>query len=315
MGGGEDQIFLKKIIQYYYGRTTPKVKPILTGKFNSTYEVKIKDKVVILRIAPDERTGFIFYEKNMMRQEPEIHQVVKEKTSLPVPEILAYDFSKRLISRDFLIMERIAGVPLSEIYLSPPQVARIYFQLGRYLKELHTKVISATYGYLGAHQVMTPQPTWGQAFEVMWSKLIENIYSIGQYTEEERDFLLHLWQKYQSYFQRPVKSSLLHMDIWAQNILVSTDGEIKGIIDWDRALWGDPEIEFAVLDYCGVSTPSLWQGYGSSPSPEKGAKIRKVFYYLYEVQKYIIIATLRRKSPAQAQQYKKYTWQVISQLT
>jgi aminoglycoside phosphotransferase (APT) family kinase protein len=63
-------------------------------------------------------------------------------------------------------------------------------------------------------------------------------------------------------FDRPVPASLLHMDVWAENILADERGRLRGLIDWDRALWGDPEIEFAVLDYCGISEPAFWEGYG-----------------------------------------------------
>ncbi|WP_256973118.1 aminoglycoside phosphotransferase family protein [Nostoc sp. T09] len=55
---------------------------------------------------------------------------------------------------------------------------------------------------------------------------------------------------------------LLHMDVWFQNILVDSAGNVTGLVDFDRALWGDPEIEFAVLDYCGISEPAFWRGYG-----------------------------------------------------
>jgi len=57
-----------------------------------------------------------------------------------------------------------------------------------------------------------------------------------------------------------VPASLLHLDAWAQNILVDEAGNVTGLVDLDRALWGDPGIEFAVLDYCGISEPVFWRG-------------------------------------------------------
>lgn len=41
------------------------------------------------------------------------------------------------------------------------------------------------------------------------------------------------------------------------NILIDNQGSVTGIVDFDRALWGDVEIEFAVLDYCGISEPAF----------------------------------------------------------
>src|SRR4051794_36088582 len=42
-------------------------------------------------------------------------------------------------------------------------------------------------------------------------------------------------------FERPVPAALLHMDVWAENLLAGPGGRLTGLIDWDRALWGDPE--------------------------------------------------------------------------
>ena len=98
---------------------------------------------------------------------------------------------------------------------------------------------------------------------------------------------------------------LLHMDIWHQNLLVDERGNLTGIVDWDRALWGDPEIEFAVLDYCGVSRPPFWEGYGAERDTSPRAQLRNAFYLLYELQKYIVIRQGRGNDPEAARAYKR----------
>jgi fructosamine-3-kinase len=95
------------------------------------------------------------------------------------------------------------------------------------------------------------------------------------------------------------------MDVWSQNILVDDGGRVTGLVDMDRALWGDVEIEFAVLDYCGIFEPAFWRGYGRPRDTSFSAQIRARFYLLYEVQKYIVIRIWRRRDPAQALQYKR----------
>jgi fructosamine-3-kinase len=104
------------------------------------------------------------------------------------------------------------------------------------------------------------------------------------------------------------------MDIWSQNILIDNKGNITGIVDWDRALWGDPEIEFAVLDYCGFNNAAFWEGYGKQPEQSKENRVRMIFYHLYEVQKYLVIYTLRRSQPERVIQYKNYALDVIDKL-
>ena len=103
------------------------------------------------------------------------------------------------------------------------------------------------------------------------------------------------------------------MDIWHQNILVDNAGNVTGIVDWDRALWGDPEVEFAVLDYCGISEPAFWEGYDKSRDQSPEARVRQIFYLLYELQKYIVIRQGRHNDTARALQYKQQVFQIIQQ--
>jgi fructosamine-3-kinase len=106
----------------------------------------------------------------------------------------------------------------------------------------------------------------------------------------------------------------LHMDVWSQNILIDESGNVTGLVDFDRALWGDVEIEFAVLDYCGISEPAFWEGYGAQRDASPAAMVRRQFYLLYEVQKYIIIHLWRRDDPAGAQRYKEHSLRLAAPL-
>ena len=85
-------------------------------------------------------------------------------------------------------------------------------------------------------------------------------------------------------------------------------------MDFDRALWGDVEIEFAVLDYCGISEPSFWGGYGHLRDESPSAILRRQFYLLYEVQKYIPIHIWRRSDPVSAAHYKQQSFALATQL-
>jgi aminoglycoside phosphotransferase (APT) family kinase protein len=284
---------------------------IRTGKFNSSYWVRAGETEMVLRIAPPEEAPFVFYERYMMRQEPELHALLHAETNLPVAEILAFDDSHALIDRDYLIMERLPGRPLTE--MRHVDYGRVLWQVGEWLAEVH-RLQAGSYGYLGAHHPMQPQPTWLEAFQVMWNKMIDDIADIGYYDTTECDYMRALLDERLALFDREVPSSLLHMDIWHQNILVDERGVVTGIVDWDRALWGDPEIEFAVLDYCGISEPPFWGGYGQERDRSPQARQRNIFYLLYEIQKYILIRHGRSGDPASARNYKRQTFQIAAGL-
>ncbi|MFQ3548181.1 MAG: aminoglycoside phosphotransferase family protein [Armatimonadota bacterium] len=286
---------------------------VSTGKFNTTYFVKGYSEPLVLRVAPPDNAGFVFYEKKMMAQEPQIHKLVLENTSVPVPKIYLYDDSRELIDRDYIIMQRLDGIALTNYRCTLPEYYRILEQIGKYLCEIHD-ITSKKYGYLGAHKPMEPADDWASAFNIMWNKMIDDIVNAGYYSAIEESMMRRKLYENYSHFDRPVVSRLLHMDVWNQNILVNMDGKVTGLIDFDRALWGDIEIEFAVLDYCGISEAPFWRGYGMQRDLSDSAKIRRLFYLLYEIQKYIIIRHYRDKDPNSAQSYKAEVLRMINSI-
>jgi aminoglycoside phosphotransferase (APT) family kinase protein len=288
-------------------------EPIRTGKHNTSYYVGGAEGDLVLRISPPDDAGFLFYERRMMAQEPQLHALLRAETTVPVAEILAYDDSRVLLDRDYLLMERLPGQALTDARLTQRRLDGVLEQVGIYLAQMHALVADG-YGYLGAHRPMQPQPTWVEAFAVMWNKLLDDIVACRGYKPDEADALRRLLEIYRPHFDRPVPASLLHMDVWGQNILVDEAGRVTGLVDLDRALWGDPEIEFAVLDYCGISEPPFWEGYGRDRDTSFPAQIRARFYLLYEVQKYIVIRIWRRNDPAQALQYKRQSFALAEPL-
>ncbi|HQH52725.1 MAG TPA: aminoglycoside phosphotransferase family protein [Candidatus Hydrogenedentes bacterium] len=285
--------------------------PIPTGIFNDSYYILANGQEYVLRVAPPRNAVFCFYEREMMRQEPYIHRLLLENTTVPVARIYAFDDSHDIIPRDFLIMQRLPGIAMTElVHVDEDAVLR---QVGEALAETHAQKREA-YGYVGEHHPMEPQSSWVDAFLIMWRKLVDDVVSVGYYDDEERALMLRTLDKYMKLFDRPVGPSLLHMDVWAQNILVEGGNRLTGVLDWDRALWGDPEIEFAVLDYCGISKPAFWEGYGSPRDDSAEARVRNFFYLLYEMQKYIVIRHGRSHDAYGAMDYKRQVMQIIRRI-
>jgi aminoglycoside phosphotransferase (APT) family kinase protein len=277
-----------------------------TGKFNDTYFIEGGSLPMVLRVAPpDDRSRMLFYERRMMRQEPGLHALLKERTDVPVPAILAHDFSRTEIDPDYLLMERLPGTPISHVLaLTQGVFDDLLRQVGRCLRQVH-EIRGDRHGYVGDHHPMEPQPDWPSAFRIMWHKLLDDIERCDGYTPDEANRMRRLLDRHAGVFDRPVPASLLHMDVWAENILADEQGRLAGLIDWDRACWGDPEIEFAVLDYCGISEPAFWEGYGATRDAAPEAEIRRIFYLLYEVQKYIVIRRVRGNDPVRADGYRR----------
>jgi fructosamine-3-kinase len=294
--------------------------PIPTGRHNTSYWVNSSLGRFVLRIAPYDDAGFLFYERHMIRQEPELHALIRSKTTIPIAEVVGYDFRRDRFDQDYLLMTALPGTPLSDASgLTYAQFQRSLRQVGKHLRQLHALTAreclgTEAYGYLGAHHPMEPQPTWAAAFHVMWNKLLDDIVACGSYTHEEAQAMRDLLDLYLEHFDRPVTPRLLHMDIWSQNILIDEAGNVTGLVDFDRALWGDVEIEFAVLDYCGISEPAFWEEYNTPRDESPSAMIRRQLYLLYEVQKYMPIRIWRRNDPAAAAHYKQHSLALAAQL-
>ncbi|MHC4983565.1 MAG: phosphotransferase family protein [Planctomycetota bacterium] len=296
----------RELISPQLGAGDWRVEPFGAGKFSETFAVSGDGGEYVLRVAPPDSVLQLFYERRMMRQEPTIHARLLAETGAPVPPIAAYDFSRRLIDRDYLLMPKLPGEPLSRAGLSDDARRTALRQWGMYIAEIHGIADEENrFGYLGEHNCMEPQPTWADAFAVMFRKELDDIVACGVYDEPQAGAAMKLLERNLRHFQHCDRSRLLHGDIWVTNLLVRPDGEVTGVLDFDRACWGDVEWDLAIAEYCGVTRPAFWAGYGRRVERHEGdAAIRRMFYLLYEHQKYIVISmSSRRSDPAGAKRY------------
>jgi fructosamine-3-kinase len=276
------------------------------GKFSQTFSVEGGGGEYVLRVAPPDSLLQLFYERRMMRQEPAIHARLLAETSVPVAEIAAHDFSRRRIDRDYLLMPRLPGTPLSRASLSADGRARALRQWGGHVAQVHALTDPRNrFGYLGEHRCMEPQPTWPGAFAVMYRKELDDIVACGVYDRDTADAAQKLLEDHLDAFDHCDTSRLLHGDLWVTNLLVEPDGRVTGVLDFDRACWGDVEWDLAIAEYCGVTRPPFWEGYGRHVETHEGdAAVRRMFYLLYEHQKYIVISmSSRRSDPSGARRY------------
>ncbi len=301
-----DETQAEKLVKAHLGSGPWRLRSFSGGKFAQTFSAEADDGRYVLRVGPPDSVLQLFYEYRMMRQEPAIHERLLAETSAPVPPILTYDFSRKLIERDYLIMPMLEGLTLREARLSGGTLARALRQWGMYVAQVHNITDAENrFGYLGGHNCMAPQPTWPEAFAVMYRKELDDIVACGVYDDKTADAAMKLLEENLGVFEHCDTSHLMHGDLWVTNLLVSLQGEVTGVIDFDRACWGDVEWDLAIAEYCGVTQPAFWEGYGRRVETHEGeAAVRRLFYLLYEHQKYIVISmSIRRSDPSGAKRY------------
>ena len=272
---------------------------VKNSDFDLILEAKIGEARYTVRIGPADGADKLFLEEGGLQREVDLLALLQAKTSLPVAEVVAADFDRTLIDRDFYISRKLAGTPYSQaMSLAHEDHNRIFFQLGQYLRELHDLAGSA-FGYEGSMQSV-----WYEAFKTMWLNLIQDVVACGMYDAQEAADLTALLDYHRDSFDRDALPALLYMSSQKENIMIDPEGNITGLKGFELSLWGDPEMDFAVLDCAGIWASSFWDGYGQSRPDDPASRVRRKFYILYEFQRNMPLAIWRLKDQAEAEQTK-----------
>jgi len=258
-----------------------RIKPLAGGKYNESHLIETGRDRFVLRIAPPDDAPQLFYEKRMMRSEPAVHQLMRKYTRVPVPEVIFYDFSRDILDRDYILLAFMQGDPGSFDLA----------ELGRYTREMHDQ-IGSEYGY--PDRDAPTGRSWPKIFNEYVRLIFEDCFSCGIINQQEK---MHFLQTYDRFFHviHECTPRFLHLDLWSRNILTQ-NGKISAILDFDRGLYGDPELEFAVLDTYGYSTSDFFDGYGKPRPDDRDARIRQELYLVYELIKYAFIRYARNGS-------------------
>lgn len=154
----DDEVLERLVRRHCPQASRLSLERIRTGKFNTSFFVQAGEQNLVLRIAPSQNAVLLFYERNMMRQELPIHQLLQPRTSVRVASIVMYDDSHSEIPHDHMIMERLPGVPLTEAPGAP--MDNVLRTVGENLAQAHAQE-AEQFGYIGAQWPMPPQPCCG----------------------------------------------------------------------------------------------------------------------------------------------------------
>jgi aminoglycoside phosphotransferase (APT) family kinase protein len=233
------------------------------GWFNVAYLVRLADcREVILKIAPPQEAEVLTYEKNIMETEVTSMRLVRENPAIPVPEIYFFDNARDLCDSDYFFMEKLPGDNLEHVKASLPTEtqAEIDFRIGEIIHEING--FTGTYfGYPGNPDLRGD--TWQAAF----LKIMDSVLDDGRRKNVDYgysyDELRATVQKHAPALAAVTTPRLVHWDAWNLNFFVK-NGQITGLLDFERALWADPlmEAQFRALAFGGIS--ESMQGYGKT---------------------------------------------------
>jgi aminoglycoside phosphotransferase (APT) family kinase protein len=213
----------------------------------------------VLKIAP--AAPGLTYEHDLLATEAEYYRLVPG----PVPSVVG-------AGPGFLLMTEVPGVPWHGAEVTGREARRR--ELGGIVAGLHT-VTGTGFGYLQD----PPHPTWPSAFAAMVDAVLADAVRYGVRLPRPAAEIAHLVRRHEPLLELVTTPVLVHFDLWDGNILLDGD-RVSGIIDAERAFWGDPVAEFVSLTLFHDLDAPLLAGYGAARF-DAPARRRLALYRVY----------------------------------
>ncbi|MDR1940630.1 MAG: aminoglycoside phosphotransferase family protein [Clostridiales bacterium] len=213
------------------------VTEISDGWYNSVFSAIDKSgKKYVIKIAPPKDAAVLSYEKNIMNSEVKFYRLLKEKTTIKTPEIIFADFSGRIISAAYFIMEFLSGERLDKAGLSPIEKQKADGEIARLLAEFH-KIQGVGYGY----EQTGLCDNWKDALTGMTQALIDDSAAFGKKCKIGERLLSYIDKFADSLKDAPCV--FVNFDVHSMNLFCqrTADGGIElAALDLERGFWGDP---------------------------------------------------------------------------
>ncbi|MBK1809982.1 aminoglycoside phosphotransferase family protein [Clostridium sp. YIM B02505] len=265
------------------------IKELEGGMFNSAYLIGFNNKDVVLKVSSSPEAKLLSYEKDLMRTEVEVYKLIEEQTKVPTPKVLSYDFSKSEIDSDYFFMSALNGETMKSIRkkLTIENLNIIKEELGDYFAQIH--MIKGNYfGYFTENKKLQFN-NWKDAFFHM----VQMILNDGKKHKVKLPYdRINKALKSNEHYLGSIKvPSLVDYDLWAGNVfLIKKDGyyHVEGIVDFERAFWGDPYADFptAIMILKDIQEePVFWESYTKTAGIDKKLTkedfVRITMYELY----------------------------------
>jgi aminoglycoside phosphotransferase (APT) family kinase protein len=248
------------------------------GLYNNTYRVALAGQPpVILRIAPEpgrqSRT-----ERALMRNE---HAALPHFAPIAalLPRTLFADFTHQLIGRDHLWQTLLPGVSAAQALASYPASERPGFtgQLGALTAQVHA-VRGDRFGPVAGPTFTT----WSEALLAGLSDTAADLADAGLDTTDLRA-IIDVAHQGRAVLDEVTEPRLLHGDLWVPNVLLAPDSprpRIVGVLDHDRAWWGDPAADWTNHLIARRPDPERAAFHASyrPPAADPGARWRELVY-------------------------------------
>jgi len=252
------------------------------GWFNVAYRIRLRDGAeVVLKIAPPAGIEVLTYERGAMATELTAIQLIRERTTVPVPAIHFADCSRELCDADYFFMEFVDASNYGMIKDRMSQAERDHYNeaLGAVTRELN-QIKGSGFGPLDGPLVAS----WRARFGTM----VDDILGDGERRSVDLGWdyaaVREVFAEHAETLDEVTEPVFVEWDLWENNVMIR-DRRIVAIIDHERAFYGDPLIEagFTAFEMPAFgSSAAFMRGYGRTElTPAE--QIRRRLYTMYLV--------------------------------
>jgi hypothetical protein len=276
------------IVTRHFGSSTHlrSFEELKEGLFNAAALLELQDGLkLVLKAAPPSQVRVLRYERDILRAE--------------VESMRRYDTSRSVLASDFFMMSFLPGVPLNKVrgQLSPEAQAAVDREMGRLTRELGA-LTNPAFGYWSQPEAA------GISWRTCFANMVNGVLQDGLDVEVDLQMgYAEIQGRMEAHYEcldEIQVPRLVHWDLWDGNIFVDPhSGQIKGLIDFERALWGDPLTEGIFVDMNPES--QAVQGFGQEILASPASRMRRLLYNIY-LHLIMVIECPYRRYPNQDQE-------------
>jgi aminoglycoside phosphotransferase (APT) family kinase protein len=262
------------------------------GWFNVAYRLRLRDESeVVLKIAPSPAVEVMTHERAAMATELRALSLIRQHTTVPVPDVHFADRTHELCDADYFFMPFVDADNLGIVKSSLPRSDLEAYQeaLGKANRELNS-IAGPAFGPLAG----VGDPSW----RVVFTGMVEEVLRDGERRQVDLgwdyDVVRTVVSEHAPCLDAVVEPRFVEWDLWDSNVMVR-DGTIVSILDHERAFYGDPLIEagFVATQLPAFGDPTAFmRGYGQGELAEPERTRRRL--YCLQLALIMVIETVYR---------------------
>jgi aminoglycoside phosphotransferase (APT) family kinase protein len=222
------QEVISQILQKEFGTSPGEIRRMDNGICNEVYRVEVNGRKMTIRLHVEPR--YMFGSHN--------HIPVFRSKGIPVPEILAEDYSKNFVPYAYQVLSWIEGRDIIDVIdtLTDGQLRAIAGEVSNVFNQLRDVPNNGKFGVLWGDRDDLVD-SWADDIARMTGVVIGWGTKTGVLDEELEHILSRINTEYKDYFES-VRPVTYFGDICAKNVLIH-EGRFAGLVDLDSLAQGD----------------------------------------------------------------------------